>query len=148
IIPTLDLPREDLESFAAAVLERFANPFVRHELLSIALNSTSKYRARVLPSLREDLRRRGELPERLTFALAALLAFYRGTELRDGALIGHRGAQEYPIRDDAPVLELFRQAWSEFQDGGERALVERILAAESVWEEDLASLPGLTDAVA
>ena len=149
IIPTLDLPRADLESFASAVLERFANPFVRHELLSIALNSTSKYRARVLPSLREYRSRKGELPPRLTFALAALIAFYRGTEIRDGALVGHRGAEEYLVRDDAPVLELFRRVWTRHeQDRDVRALVETVLGESSVWGEDLRAMPGLTEAVA
>ncbi|HET8656066.1 MAG TPA: tagaturonate reductase [Longimicrobiaceae bacterium] len=143
IIPTLDLPRADLESFAAAVLERFANPFVRHELLSISLNSTSKFKARVLPSVEEYLKRRGEPPRRLSFSLAALIAFYRGTEIRDGALVGHRGSQEYPIRDDAPVLEFFRGVWSDYdrsEDAGRVATA--VLARASLWGQDLTALPG------
>ena len=149
IIPTLDLPREDLESFARAVLERFSNPFVRHELLSIALNSASKFRARVLPSIHEYARRAGGPPRRLTFSLAALLAFYRGTELRDGALVGQRGTNEYPIRDDAPVLELFRAAWSEYERSRDAGRVVRsVLGEESIWGEDLNAFPALSETVA
>lgn len=149
IIPTLDLPREDLESFAAAVLERFANPFVRHELLSIALNSTSKFKARVLPSIREFQRRTEALPPRLTFSLAALIAFYRGTEIRGGALVGHRGGEEYLIRDDAHALERFQQVWTEFQRTGDaERLTRTVLADGSLWGGDLNQLPGFTEAVA
>jgi tagaturonate reductase len=150
IIPTLDLPRADLETFAAAVCERFANPFVKHFLLSIALNSASKYTARVLPSLKEYQRRRHALPKRLTFALAALLAFYRGTELRDGVLIGRRGDREYPIKDSPAVLEAFRAAWTDC-DGSPasvRKLTANLLSQPALWQEDLTLVPGLTDAVA
>ena len=74
VIPTLDLPREDLLSFAKAVLDRFANPYIHHQLTSIALNSTSKWRVRVLPSVEAYLKEKGKLPPLLTFSFAALLA--------------------------------------------------------------------------
>ena len=45
VIPTLPLDKKDLEDFARAVQDRFNNPFVNHELMSISLNSTSKWRA-------------------------------------------------------------------------------------------------------
>ena len=68
-IPTLtEIPGHPAEDYAATVLERFANPFVKHQLLSIALNSTSKFKARVLPSIREYVKRKGGLPRRLTSA--------------------------------------------------------------------------------
>jgi tagaturonate reductase len=149
IIPTLDLPRADLESFAAAVCERFANPFVKHFLLSIALNSVSKFTARVLPSLKEYQLRRGTLPKRLTFSLAALLAFYRGTELREGALIGKRNGQDYLIKDSPAVLESFAAAWKKY-DGSPTStatLVANILSQSSLWHEELTAIPGLAEAV-
>ena len=90
ILPTLELPRQELHEFAASVLERFDNPFIRHHLSSIALNSVSKYRARILPTVTDYVRARGTLPRRLTFALAALIAFYRGQTLEEGALVGER----------------------------------------------------------
>ncbi|GAB3822003.1 hypothetical protein GCM10028895_25370 [Pontibacter rugosus] len=58
IIPTLDLPAEELEQFANDVIERFQNPFIHHELISIALNSISKYKVRVLPSVLEYKKRK------------------------------------------------------------------------------------------
>ena len=82
VIPTLDLPAEDLHRFADAVLGRFRNPFIRHQLSAIALNSMTKFRTRLLPQLLAGHQQTGQWPTRITFALAALLAYYRGE--RDG----------------------------------------------------------------
>ncbi|HEY0945863.1 MAG TPA: tagaturonate reductase [Opitutaceae bacterium] len=147
IIPTLDLPRADLETFAAAVSERFSNPHVQHPLLSISLNSTSKFVARVLPSLKTYLTRQGTLPKRLSFSLAALIAFYRGTELREGALIGHRSRkEEYRVQDSPAVLEFFRTQWSAAA-APVPPVVQAVLGNSSIWGEDLNAIPGLTRAV-
>lgn len=110
IIPTLDLPKEELVNFANDVIERFKNPFIKHYLLSIALNSVSKYKVRVLPSLLEYRNKFGSLPKVLTFGLAALIVFYKGTE----------------ANDDAEVMEFMKNA-----------SVEEILANKSLWDEDL-----------
>lgn len=83
IIPTLDLPKEELVQFANAVIERFKNPFIKHYLLSIALNSVSKFRVRVLPSITEYIKRYNKEPKRLVFSLAALMMFYRTDEAND-----------------------------------------------------------------
>ncbi len=82
IIPTLGSTEEDI-AFGKAVLDRFANPFVKHQLLSIALNSVSKFKARVLPTLLEYYEEKGTLPKCMTFSLAALIAFYRTDESND-----------------------------------------------------------------
>ena len=82
IIPTLGNKEEDI-AFGKAVLERFANPFVKHQLLSIALNSVSKFKARVLPTIMEYYKANGKLPKCMTFSLAALIAFYRTEEAND-----------------------------------------------------------------
>lgn len=82
IIPTLGNTDEDIQ-FGKAVLERFANPFVKHQLLSIALNSVSKFKARVLPTILEYYEANKTLPECMTFSLAALIAFYRTDEAND-----------------------------------------------------------------
>ena len=77
IIPTLDLPRDELVDYANNVLIRFSNPYIKHYLSSIALNSVSKFKVRVLPSILEYNKRFGKLPETLTFAFAKLIEFYR-----------------------------------------------------------------------
>src|SRR5690606_25934564 len=78
ILPTLDLPPAELESFADDVLERFKNPFIKHQLADIALNAMAKFKVRVLPSLLEYQKRKNELPENLVLSFAALIVFYKG----------------------------------------------------------------------
>jgi tagaturonate reductase len=149
VIPTLTLPKQELDAFAAAVFERFSNPFIKHALLNISLNSVSKYKTRVLPSLEQYLATKGRLPVRLTFSLAALITFYRGTLVRDGALIGNRGGEEYRIQDDRSILDTFAHLWSDFDGSGEgiRKLTEAVLQREDWWGKDLRQLPGLSQAV-
>jgi len=125
IIPTLDLDKADLESFAASVFDRFKNPHIKHFLLSIALNSVSKFKARVLPSILEYHKRVGGLPKNLTFSLAALIAFYKGDK----------------ANDDACVLEFFKEVWQ-----GDN-VVEKVCSNVEFWGADLTAIPGLVEKV-
>ena len=83
IIPTLDLPKDELESYAQSVIERFGNPYIKHYLSSIALNSVSKFKVRVLPSILEYIKRYGKTPSTLVFSLAKLIEFYKNGEPND-----------------------------------------------------------------
>ncbi|MBB1200902.1 tagaturonate reductase [Enterobacteriaceae bacterium 89] len=135
IIPVLDLPRDELESFASAVTGRFRNPYIKHQLLSIALNGMTKYRTRILPQLLAGQAVKGKLPARLTFALAALIAFYRAE--RDGVT--------YPVQDDAHWIERYQQLWSLHNDKqiNTLSLVESVLSVKEHWEQDLTQVSGL-----
>ena len=139
IIPVLDLPREELESFASAVTGRFRNPYIKHQLLSIALNGMTKYRTRILPQLLAGQQATGQLPARLTFALAALIAFYRG----------ERHGERYPVQDDAHWLTRYQQLWSQHHDKqiDTRSLVEAVLSESNHWEQDLTEVTGLVEQV-
>ena len=138
ILPLLPLPADETRRFAEDVLERLANPFITHNLISIALNSVAKYRVRVLPSLLEYQASRHRLPPILTFSLAALFAFYRGTEIKDGILMGKRSAGPYAIKDDTPVLEVFRDQWCAFERHRDvHAFCRAILSRAEFWGEDL-----------
>ena len=77
IIPTLDLPYEELKSYADDVFERFSNPYIRHLCSSIALNSVSKFKVRVLPSILEYIKRKNEMPQNLLLSFAKLIEFYK-----------------------------------------------------------------------
>lgn len=143
VIPTLALPEEELKEFANAVIDRFENPFIKHALLSISLNSVSKWRARCLPSLLGYVDKYGKLPKNLTFSLASLIAFYNGSEIKDGALIGTRSGQEYKIMDDANVLAFFAKNSS--KPVGE--LVNIFLSSTEYFGQDLSQVEGLTEAV-
>lgn len=134
IIPTLDLPKEELEQFASDVLDRFKNPFIHHELISIALNSISKFKVRVLPSLLEYHRRTGSWPQNLTKSLAALIKFYSGKT----------GQENTPLKDDAHVLEFFEKIWKE-EDLG--VIVSETLGRVDFWGEDLRKYEGLVEEV-
>ncbi len=113
IIPTLDLPKEELLEYADNVLTRFANPYIKHYLSSIALNSVSKFKVRVLPSILEYIKRFDKMPETLVFAFAKLIEFYRVGE----------------TNDDAEVTAFMKQA-----------SVEEILKNIDLWGEDLTIL--------
>lgn len=143
IIPTLELPKEELISFAEAVKDRFENPYNKHSLLSISLNSVSKWKVRVLPSILDYQERYGSLPNHLTFSLAALIQFYSGHELREGALIAKRGDEEYKVLDDQAVLEFFNTYSGEETE----QFVTRVLAREDFWDQNLNDVPGLTNKI-
>ncbi len=139
IIPTLTLPKDELEAFADAVVDRFNNPFIKHALLSISLNSVSKWRARCMPSLLGYVEKNGKLPKRLSFSIAALIDFYKGDEIVNGALIGHRGEEEYKIMDDPDVLEFFRDNCRL----PAKELVNKYLSNETFHGQDLTKVTGL-----
>ncbi len=144
VIPTLDLPKEELLEFANAVITRFENPYVKHSLLSISLNSVSKWRARCMPSFLAYQKQQGELPKHLAFSLAALMAFYTGTEIRGNALIGHRGGAEYQVVDDMAVLEFFAS-----KSGGDvQEYTHAVLSNQDFWGQDLSALDGVETAIA
>ena len=135
IIPSLDQDVGELRAFATEVMDRFRNPSIRHKLLDISLNSTTKFRTRLLPSLLTYHRKFGEWPVGIVRALAALIVFYRG----------RRGAEEIPLRDAADRIEYFRQQWS--ASLGRRELTERILSRTDWWGEELSAYPRLLTAV-
>jgi tagaturonate reductase len=139
IIPTLDLPKEELEQFANEVIDRFRNPYIKHLLMSIALNSWSKFETRVLPSILEYQKRKGSIPKRLAFSLAATIAFYKGK----------RGEESIALNDDAAVMELLKNAWAS-SDGTEasiKEIVTKVLGYEKNWKQDLNKIEGLNEAV-
>ncbi|MDF3830555.1 MULTISPECIES: tagaturonate reductase [unclassified Pseudocitrobacter] len=139
IIPVLDLPRDELESFASAVTGRFRNPYIKHQLLSIALNGMTKFRTRILPQLLAGQKATGKLPARLTFALAALIAFYRA----------ERNGKTYPVQDDAHWIERYQQLWAQHRDQliSTSDLVKAVLSVSEHWEQDLTQVVGLVEQV-
>ena len=132
LLETLDLPKPELEQFAHDVLERFVNPYVKHFVTSIMLNSFPKYRTRDLPGLKTYLQRKGTLPAGLVFGLAAIITYYKG---------GKRGDAEIVPNDDAQTIALLKELWS---SGDVGKVAEGVLAAEDIWGENLNEIPGLT----
>lgn len=148
VIPTLsgELDEEDLRAFAAAVENRFDNPFIDHQLLSICLNSTAKWRARDLPTLLDYVEQKGELPVCLATSLATLIAFYStGLEGRedDGLHLRRADGTAYVAQDDAFVLDFY----AAHAGDADADLVAAVLSNEQMWDQDLTQVPGLLDFV-
>lgn len=147
IVPSIKLDNEMLVHFADSVVERFQNPFIKHYLLSILLNSSSKFKTRVLPSILEYQEQTGTLPEKLTFSLAALIAVYKDGKVEGSAMQAKREKDEFVMKDDMPALEFFVKTWGAFDSTkeGARKVAATTLANTAMWGQDLNQVPGLTD---
>jgi len=134
ICPTLDLSKKELNQFSNDVLDRFRNPYLEHALISISLNSTSKYKTRVLPSVLEYIKRKNTLPKGLLFSLASLIAFYKG----------NRNGETIAIKDDQAVLDFFATQWA---TGDIATVAKNTLENTDIWGTDLTQFDGLLDTV-
>ena len=144
IIPSITtLPHDELCAFAASVADRFENPYIDHRLLDIALNSVSKWRARVMPSLLGYLQEKKAVPACIAFSFAALLEFYSRGVLADGKFTAQRGADTYEIRDDLAVIDFFAAR----HDMDAQTLAADACCCEAFWGRDLSQIPGFVDTV-
>lgn len=128
---TIDMDKKELDLFAEDVLDRFRNPFIKHNLSSIALNSISKFKVRVLPSILVYNEKFGKVPANLTFAFACLIRFYKGTW--NGAGL--------PVDDSKEITDAFEAIWA---DGTAKA-VQQTLQNTEFWGEDLTAVKGLSE---
>ena len=135
IIPTLDMPVAELKSFSDEVIQRFQNPFIKHELASIALNSVSKYKVRVLPSVLRFYELKKMPPQRLLHSLAALIRFYKGT---------WKG-ETLPVNDTPEVVSFFQEVWLTQE---KKQIAIKVLSNSTLWDTDLTRLKGAVDTVA
>lgn len=140
IVPYVPFQTEDITAYARTNLAYYKNPFIRHNLLSIALNSISKWRARLLPSFRDYVAENRRLPDFLTFSFAALLAFYTGDRIEDGILIGNL-LREHPVKDDQTVLVWFL----EHSTLETEEFVRQSAANRNFWGEDLSLYDGFVE---
>lgn len=131
---TLNMDKAELASFSEEILDRFRNPFIKHLLSSIALNSISKFKVRVLPSLTGYVDIHKTLPVHLTFAFAALIRFYKGTW----------NGESLPVNDSEDIVSFFDGLWK--SDDYEK-IARLTLQNKSFWDEDLTEIPGLTKAI-
>lgn len=136
VIPSVtEVPRAELEAFARDVFDRFRNPHIHHRLLTIALNSSTKVKERILPSLLGYLAQTGELPPRLLIALAAFIRLYRG----------EWSGEAIALNDDPKVLAWFSEQWEAAPSTA--ALARAVLGNEALWEQDLTQVAGLVERV-
>lgn len=126
IKPTIDLPKDQMDAFANSVIERFMNPFIRHELMSIALNSTTKFKTRLLQTYSDYRARFGKSPKHILFSFASLCVFYRGK----------RGDEDIKLADDAKYLDFWKDLWTktDYTD-----IAKTALSQKDIWEQDLSA---------
>ncbi len=148
IIPSMDGDKALLEGYAGDVLNRFRNPCVVHMLMSISLNSTSKFKTRDLPSLLGYIEKFGSLPKTLVFSLAALIAFYEGKKNENG-YFGTRDGVEYQIKD-TDAVDFFADLYSKDYccvDKKAAEVASAVLRKSEWWGQDLTEVKGLEDLV-
>ncbi|MCA0757714.1 tagaturonate reductase [Paenibacillus sp. N4] len=151
IIPALPIAEQELRQYAADVYERFLNPFIRHRLADIAMNSLSKFKVRLLPSLLTYLENGKPVPEGLALGFAGLLRYYKVNRTEAGFEGTTLTGASYVVRDDAALLETIAGVWSGAQERAEglKETVAALLGLEAVWGLDLAAVwPELTAAIA
>lgn len=129
IIPTIDLPKQVLEAYAEEVFERFKNPYIRHELKSIALNSISKFHVRVLPSLIDYFNANQALPGRLVLAFTYLIKLYLTDTI--------------PIQDNEEVKTFFENL--RVDSNIPEKIICKVLGNQNFWKTDLNLIDGLPE---
>ncbi|KAF2333912.1 tagaturonate reductase [Flavobacterium nitrogenifigens] len=134
ISETLDMDKNEITAYSEEVMDRFKNPFIKHALADIALNSVSKFKVRVLPSLLGYYNANKELPVNLTFSLASLIRFYKGTW----------NGQSLPVKDGEDITTFFNGLWK--SDDYEK-IARLTLQNKGFWDQDLTEIPGLTRAI-
>ena len=135
IIPILDLPEDELKIYAEDVFDRFKNPFLKHHLSSIALNSISKFKVRVLPSLLDYVDKFDKLPANITFSLACLIRFYKGNWQNENL----------PTNDDKAILDEFKSIW---ENNDYNIIAQLALENTSFWDQDLTEVANLQTEIA
>lgn len=134
ISETLPMDKNEITAYAEEVMDRFRNPFIKHALADIALNSISKFKVRVLPSLLGYYTTTKKLPTSLTFSLACLIQFYKGTWNNEAL----------PVKDTPELVEAFKKAW---ELGNIESVVAAVLANTDFWDEDLNKVDGLSQSL-
>lgn len=138
-VTTLNFPESTTDNYVQDVLDRFRNPLLKHQLISISLNSTSKFVARLLPTFKDYYLAQRKLPKRIVFGLAALIRMYKG----------EFEGEKIELKDDSKVLGFFAQNWEKY-DSNElklNILVGVILNNSLIWGEDLTRFEGLVERV-
>jgi tagaturonate reductase len=150
ILPMLPQDEETKVKFAKSVLDRFKNPFVKHYLEEVGLNSFFKYRTRVVPILSKWVKEKGQIPPLMSFSLAALIMYYKPQGLIDDQhMIGRRKEGEYKIRDSKECIQTLYEAWKVFDHSKQNIndVVKRVLQNNQLWGEDLNNIVKLHEVV-
>lgn len=138
ILPTLDFPKAEKVAYLNDVLDRFKNPFIDHQLLSILLNASTKFKTRLLPSLIAYIDKTGKIPKNIVATFAVLIYVYRGES----------GLQKKILKDDETTLLFFKTVWEHWYiNKNTSQLVVTVLENSNIWGENLNLIDGLAKAL-
>ncbi|MDM5359088.1 tagaturonate reductase [Peribacillus sp. ACCC06369] len=145
IIPTLPFAHNEMMLYGKSVLERFMNPYVHHLLADISLNSISKFRVRLLPTLEEYYKAKGSLPDCIVRGFSGLIRFYKVYEVNGNYIGKSFTGKEYVVKDDIKTIEFFREHWLRYESGDISLLqlIEAILSNQYLWGKDLGYIKNL-----
>ncbi|MBX2946718.1 MAG: tagaturonate reductase [Cyclobacteriaceae bacterium] len=140
ILPFIPGDQEFNRHYSKEVIERFLNPSIKHKLIDITLYSFSKFRVRLLPSIKHYEKINQHAPSGLAFAIAALLFIYRGL----------KAGKQIPLKDDPQTIKFLQDSWADtnYTENGIRLLVSKLLQEKKLWGQDLNAVHGLTEQVA
>jgi len=128
--------------FAGKVLDRFRNPNIRHEWLSISMQYATKIKMRVIPLLLNHYKQNNTAPERMALGFAAFIRFMRVKENPEKQYTGEANGQEYKVTDSQ--AEYFAKVW---ENSDTETVIQNVLKNKELWDADLNMLPGFKDAV-
>jgi tagaturonate reductase len=134
IVPSLDDDRHELKKFAGQVIDRFANPYIEHKLMSISLNSIAKFRVRILPTILDYYQVNRTLPDGLMRSFAALIIFYRGYWKQD----------KIELKDQPEILAFFNMVW---KHASLSSLAAQVLENRQLWGLNLNDVPGMHESI-
>jgi tagaturonate reductase len=133
ILPTINEDADALKKFADKIVERFYNPFIKHYLKDISLNSLSKWEARNFPTLKDNAEKLNRDARLTAFSFASLLVLYSG----------HSEVAFTP--NDTPEFVAFIQ--NTFDKDNIEGWVNGIINHSNIWTEDLSDVPHFADNV-
>jgi tagaturonate reductase len=133
VLPVINEDPEELKKFAEKILERFYNPYIRHYLKDISLNSLSKWEARNFPTLKDNAEKRNKEAKLTAFSFAALLVLYSG-----------KSEVSFTPNDTPEFVEFIKQTFDKENIEG---WVKGIINHKNLWKEDLNAIPHFAENV-
>ncbi|MBR3854454.1 MAG: tagaturonate reductase [Tidjanibacter sp.] len=131
VIPMIEEDQAELKEFAAGILERFYNPYIRHMLKTISLNSLSKWETRNFPTVLDNWKKAGKVAEKELFTFAALLTLYSGKV-------------DFTPDDTAEHVEFIQKVWN---SEDVEATVRAIVGNRNIWTVDLTEVEPFVEKV-
>jgi tagaturonate reductase len=137
-----DITAAQANNFASNVLDRFRNPYIEHQWLSITTQYTSKMRSRAIPVLLHYFTLYNSIPENMVTSFAAYILFMKAVKEEKGKYFGKLNCDHYPVQDDKAGY--FYEKW---QNTKSSSMANSVLRDITLWGHDLTALNGFANAV-